>query len=165
MLTKWVTLFVIMPLIMACATRQPVQMQTKFDTEEHKPYTETGNNTIKGQAFLRQRGGGIVTCAGSDVMLVPATSFFREAINLFRAGKKPLSNIDPTYSNMIKRSQGDAQGNFSFRNLPNGNWYVLPEVKWTVGYNPQGGTLMKEVSVSNGETKQVLLTDRDLIER
>ena len=99
-----------------CAIRQPVEMQTKFDYSEHEPYTKPGENGIKGQGFLRQKGGGIVTCAGSEVLMMPATSFFREAIRLMRAGNKPqiTEKIDPAFKPIIKRSQCDAQGNFSF---------------------------------------------------
>jgi hypothetical protein len=38
-------------------------------------------------------------------------------------------------------------------------------VKWSVGYRQQGGSLLQEVHVANGGTKQVLLTDRDFIGR
>jgi hypothetical protein len=142
-------------------------MQTKFDYAEHKPYTQPGSNIIKGQGFLRQRGGGIVTCAGSHVYVMPATSFFSEITNHLRAGKEPQvdEKIDPVYKSMLKQSQCDAQGNFTFNSLPNGNWFVATEVKRTVGYSQQGGALMREVTVSNGETIQVLLTEKDFISR
>ncbi len=152
-------------LLAGCVTpTQPVQMQTKFDPEIHKQYLGNGNNIIKGEAFLRQRGGGVVTCAGSDVGLLPATPYFREALNIMRTGNRPVTDkIDPAYKSMIKYTQGDAQGNFTFNNLPDGNWFVFTEVKWAVGDSRQGGTLLKEVNLTNGETKQVLLTDQDLI--
>ena len=161
--------------VAACSMRQPVepvQMQTKFDYGAHKPYTQAGTNTIKGQGFLRQQGGGIVTCAGNEVYLMPATSFFREAANHVLAGKNPqFGNVidpakaDPAYKAMLKQSQCDAQGNFIFSNLPNGNWLVVTAVTWTVGYSRQGGNLVREVNVTNGETAQVLLTDKDFISR
>ena len=160
----WIVFFAIT--ITACAgpRRQPVEMQTKFDYEMHKPYMQKGNNTIKGQGFLRQQGGGVVTCAGSEVLLLPATPFFRESINILRTGKKPISEkLDPASKTMIKRSQGDAQGNFTFNEVPDGDWFVVTQVKWMVGYRPQGGSLLKEISVAKGETKEVLLTDRDLV--
>ena len=150
-----------------CAIRQPVQMQTQFDYSEHKPYTQFGNNTVTGQGFLRQQGGVIVTCAGSDVYLLPATSFFREYINHIRAGKNPQqgNQIGPSYKVMIKQSQCDAQGNFAFSNIPNGSWFVMTEVKWVVGYSQQGGALLRELAVSNGETTQILLTEKDFVGR
>jgi len=156
-------------------TTQPVQpdkpvqeqMRVKFDYAVHKPYLQKGNNTIKGQGFLRQQGGGIVTCAGNDVLLLPATSFFREMVNLARAGKEPLftGKIDPAYREMLKHTQADAQGNFTVSGLPDGNWFLFTQVEWTVGYQPQGGVLMEEVRVANGETKQVLLTNKNFIGR
>ena len=154
-------------LFAGCAIRQPVEMQTKFDYAAHKPYTQLGSNTIKGQGFMRQQGGGVVTCAGSAVYLMPATSFFGEAIDYVRRGNDPqvAAKIDPAYKSMLKQSQCDAQGNFSFTKLPTGAWFVMTEVKWTVGYSGQGGTLMQQVSVANGEVVQVLLTEKDFIGR
>jgi len=102
-------------LLVACAAPQPqpVQMQTKFDYEMHKPYVQKGNNTIKGQGFLRQQGGGVVTCAGRDVLLFPATPYFREFITIVNSRKKLITDpVDPAYRDIMKRSQGDAQGNF-----------------------------------------------------
>jgi hypothetical protein len=153
--------------MMGCAVRQPVEMQTQFDYDQHKPYTLAGNNGIKGQGFLRQQGGGIITCAGSPVYLMPATPFFREIIGHFRAGKNPQlgAQLDPAYKPMIKQSQCDAQGNFSFAQLPDGAWFVATEVKWIVSSLQQGGALMREVRLSQGETSQVLLTEKDFIGR
>jgi hypothetical protein len=96
-----------------------------------------------------------------------ATSFFREVITHFRAGKQPqlAAQIDPVYRSILKQSQCAAQGNFEFTQIPNGRWFVLTEVTWAVGYARQGGTLMREVSLANGETVQVLLTDKDFIGR
>ena len=159
-----------------CAVRQPVSMQaqpataamqTKFDYGEHEPYTRMGSSIITGQGFLRQAGGGIVTCAGSNVLLMPATSFFREFIEHLRAGKTPQYNgtIDSRYRAMIKESQCDAQGKFSFSQLPGGAWLVLTEVKWEVRYLQQGGALMREVTLGSGDTVQVLLTERDFAGR
>jgi hypothetical protein len=45
------------------------------------------------------------------------------------------------------------------------NYFILTRVKWTVGYMPQGGNLLEEVSVGKGDTKQVLLTDKNFVGR
>jgi hypothetical protein len=146
-----------------CVTqqRQPVQMQTEFDYDMHKSYIGSGPNTIMGQGFLRQKGGGVVTCAGSQVLLMPATPYFREAIGHIRNGKKPQAKaIDPAYA---RQAQCDAQGNFVFSEIPNGTWFVVTEVKWSVGYSRQGGSLLQEVTVSGGKTTQVLLSEKDFV--
>jgi hypothetical protein len=127
-----------------------------------------GRQHYQGQGFLRQQGGGVVTCAGSTVLLMPATSFFREFINHYRSGRNPELGgvgVDPGLRAMIKQSQCDAQGNFAFSSLPDGRWFVVTEVKWTVRYAQQGGALMQELSVANGETAQVLLTEKDWVGR
>jgi len=157
----------IVTVIGSAARQQPVQMQTKFDYSEHQPYLQPGENGIRGQGFLRQQGGGVVTCAGSEVYLFPATSFFREMMMHLRAGKAPQIEgyIDPTFKPVIKQSQCDAQGNFSFAKLPNGNWFIVTQVAWTVASQSQGGTLMREVAVSDNQTVQVLLTEKDFIGR
>ena len=152
-------------ILAGCAhMRQPVQMTTTFNVDEHRPYYQAGTNTIKGQGFLRQKGRGVVTCAGNDVYLMPATPFFRELVNHVRAGEKP-EPTDSTYKLVLKKSQCNAQGNFEFGGVANGNWFVVTEVKWSVGYSQQGGALLEEVAVAHGETVQVLLTDKDWIGR
>lgn len=151
-----------------CSIRQPVQIQTVFDRSEHEPYTEPGENSIKGQGFLRQQGGGVVTCAGSEVLMIPATSFFREVVMYVRAGNAPHiaeKIFDPAFKSIIKHAQCDAQGNFSFSKLPSGAWFVLTDVSWVVGYARQGGVLTREVTLSNNETAQVLLTEKDFVGR
>src|SRR5258708_4732194 len=51
-----------------------VTMRTKFDYSEHESYAKAGDNGIRGQAFIRQEGG-VTTCAGNRVLLLPATSY------------------------------------------------------------------------------------------
>ena len=152
-------------LILASATRQPVQIKTTFDPLEHNVYTQPGESSIKGQGFLRQQGGGVVTCAGSEVLLMPVTSYFREVVMHFRAGNTPqiAKNIDQIAAR--KRGQCDAQGNFSFSQLPAGSWFVMTQVNWVVSSNEQGGRLIREVYLSKNETIQVLLTEKDFVGR
>lgn len=143
------------------------QLKTKFDPAEHDPYLRNGTAVITGQGFLRQRGGGVVTCAGSKVALLPATSFFVEYIGLKRSGHQPTLNykLDPAYKTLIKQTQCDAQGNFSFQNIPAGNWYIVTDVKWQVGNSQQGGGLLRELTIADGESVKVLLSDDDLVRR
>ena len=69
---------------------------------------------------------------------------------------RPLEDI-------AKQTRCDAQGNFAFANVRHGAWFVLTRVQWVVGNNAQGGALMQEVAVTDGQTIQVLLTERDFI--
>jgi hypothetical protein len=157
-----------LPLVYAgCVAQNPVEMQTNFDESEHKPYTQLGGNGIIGQAFLSQQGGNILSCAGGDVLIVPATSFFHEMISHVRAGNSPLiiEKIPPSFRSIIKTTQCDAQGNFSAGELPNGKWFVWANVHWIGGLGGQGGDLVREVTLSNNETVQVSLTDKEFVHR
>ncbi len=149
--------------LIGCAQQQQVQMQQKFNGKDHDRFLSQGLGMLTGQAFLRQQGGGVVTCAGSDVMAMPATPFFRELVHHMKAGHQiaGIEKVDPKYKPIIQRSQCDAQGNFSFDNLVAGYWLVVTTVQWKVGSSRQGGELVKEVLVSEEDAKHVLLTDQD----
>jgi hypothetical protein len=128
---------------------------------------QLGGNGVKGQAFLNQQGGNILSCAGGDVLIVPATSFFQELIGHVRAGKMPLiiEKIPPSFRSIIKTIHCDAQGNFSAGELPSGKWFVWANVQWIGRLGWQVGDLVREVTLSNNETVQVLLTDQDFAHR
>ena len=139
-----------------------VKIQTKFDYSEHEAYAKPGENGISGQAFLRQEGDSVVTCAGSRVLLLPATDYFREMIGHIVAGSepKPPEKTYPGLKGMIRRTQCDARGNFSFSEIPDGAWFVLTQVTAR-----RGGVLITEMTLSNGGTIQILLTDKHLVGR
>ena len=145
--------------------RPPAEMKTKFVGAEHDAYMQPGSGTVTGQGFLRQRGGGVVTCAGSSVFMMPATPFFREFASHLLSGRQlgGGEKMDPDYASLFKESACDAQGNFTFTNLPSGAWAVTTEVKWMAGNTSQGGILMKRVTSVNGKSVQVLLSDSDLV--
>jgi hypothetical protein len=160
----------------ACGTAPSPQRSTPtpiaFSTAEHDAYLATGTSSIKGQAFLRQRGGGVVTCAGSRVLLMPATPFFKEFTRVTQQGRSGSApNMNPSHAGVFKLAQCDAQGNFAFDNLVTAQWLVFTEVKWYVpnadrrwSGSTQGGTLMREVSVNQGSATQVILSNDDLVD-
>jgi len=139
-----------------------VTMRTKFDYSEHEAYAKAGDNGIRGQAFIRQEGDSVTTCAGNRVLLLPATSYFREMFWHIIAGSEPNppGKPYPSLKGMIKRTDCDAQGNFSFSEIPDGTWFVLTQVN-----AKQGGVLITEITLANGETPQVLLTDKHIVRR
>ena len=164
--TKLTLLFGVALAVVGCEHPRPAARSTSyitFDSASHEIYRKEGTGAIKGQGFLRQRGGGTVTCAGSPVYALPDTPFFREVVAAYRAGSKPMmSDFDKS---VLRSSQCDAQGNFAFTRMPSARWMLFTEVSWTVRYSRQGGTLMKVAQPSPGETVNVLLTDADFIGR
>lgn len=145
-----------------CSARQdPVRMQTKFDYSEHEPYAKSGKNGISGKAFVTRPRDGVVTCAGNRVLLLPATSYFREMfwhMIVARTEPKPPETPHPRLKSMIRRTECDAQGHFSFSEVPDGTWFVLTQVN-----AKNVGLLITEMTLPNGGMAQVLLTDRHIV--
>lgn len=142
----------------------PVPMTQQFREADHTEYLKAGSASLTGQAFLRQQGGGVVTCAGSDVILLPATPFFQEVVSIMRTGREPqVARPLTEYTALYRKSQCDAQGNFVFANVPAGKYILMTQVQWVVGYNAQGGVLHREIDIPGSGVTNVLLTDTDRI--
>ncbi|MBV5334751.1 MAG: hypothetical protein JZU49_02975 [Sulfuricurvum sp.] len=156
-------------ILTGCAPQQ-ITLQNKFDADLTKRvYEKDGNNTINGNAFLRQNGGGVITCAGSKVQLIPYTIFSRERILAIfgntEGGFAPpyKSNIqfsdNPTeYFQFRKTEYCDSNGNFTFPNVGDGKYYINTYVFWNVGNVINGGSLAKSISVKNGEVIKVIMS-------
>jgi hypothetical protein len=154
-------------LITGCSARQDepklkpgfVKMQAPFDYRDHEPYARKGENGITGQGLVH-RQETVLTCAGSRVLLLPGTAYFREMIGHIVAGSEPEppETPYPSLKGMIRRTQCDAKGYFRFSEVPAGEWFVLTQVN-----TPRSTVLIQEVTISDGTTPQVLLTDRDIV--
>lgn len=147
--------------------RTPYTMVSTFDEADYLPYTRSGDSSLAGQAFLRQKGGGVVTCAGSTVILFPATAYTREAIFAMARGSQPINThqTEGRLTGAKRESRCDAQGKFAFSGLPSGlSWFVATEVKWQVGYAVQGGALGREMVIGPG-ANEVLLAESDFLAR
>lgn len=166
--------------LVSCATPTliPIQLQTAFDPSEVAFINEQGTNAVKGSAFIRQQGGGVVTCAGNEVRLVPKGAYSVERMGivygtvtglgfnrLFDDGRL-FVEVDgdvmpPPPEDYLRHSRGttcDVDGKFEFSNVAVGSYFVTTHVTWTVGYASQGGSLMVPVDFTGSdEVKSVIL--------
>lgn len=137
------------------------KMQTPFNAVEYSRYEEAGTGVVTGQAFLRQVGGSVVTCAGSEVLAIPSTAYTTELVNAsyvrtrFEFGDPAAQS---TIGRVTRHGQCDSQGNFSVSGLPAGPWHIVTRVSWQVGYNYQGGVVSKLVNVEEGKTQNIIIT-------
>jgi hypothetical protein len=148
----------------ACVTTAPEhRMATAYAPADYAAYDAGGDAAIRGQAFLRQVGGGVVTCAGLAVHLFPAAPYTDEAMAAIRRGARISS---PDYFAMVSRhvrpTTCDADGRFAFDGLSPGPYWIEATVVWSVAGRPQGGYLLRYVRAEQGRPVDVLLTDRDL---
>ncbi len=145
-----------------------------FNSKMAASKLKDGVHSISGSAFLRQKGGGVVTCAGSEVVLTPKTPYADEYIHRFYrdndSGYKDFLvqyllgdgiEVNPEYYKYTKTATCDAQGNFKFSKISNGDYYITTTVIWEAPglgvSSTQGGYLMKRVTVDN-ENVNVIIT-------
>ena len=171
----------IMSFLSACQMYTPEHiMKNEFDVEQARNLMKTGNNKIIGNAFFRQAGGGVVTCAGNTVTLIPATAYAEERmLYLYNSTEKGINRVIPyirsevtlektyqfiptpnEYLRLQKETICDSSGHFTFNNITNGSFFIVTETVWDTSQHLQGGVLMQKVTVENGETKEVIITHR-----
>lgn len=147
----------------ACTTVTPPPVWETINAEreaEYAPYLVPGDGELTGQAFLTQRGGGVVKAAGRTVTLDPATSIGNEWWG--KAGKlwahRSLTPPSPNFAKARRTVIADADGKFRFTRLPAGKYYVRTEVTWDVAYHgPQGGLVGQVVDVPASGAAEVIL--------
>ncbi|RVT87025.1 hypothetical protein DXV76_02755 [Rhodobacteraceae bacterium CCMM004] len=146
-----------------------IEMATPFDAREVAYVTRSGAADVTGQAFFRQRGGGVVTCAGEEVALIPAGAYMREFVTkgfgrveggTIPAIMAPQVSHPPEFAQYRRTATCDAEGDFEFRNVANGDYYVTSIVLWTVGDQiiPEGGALAKLVQIRGGRDQRVIVS-------
>jgi hypothetical protein len=165
---RYIMLMLAVSGLAACA---PTIMQASLspaDANIAAAMLEPGSSTISGSALLRQRGGTVVTCAGNDIYLIPATeSATRELRRIFGSengyvrrgghtitgGGRLVAPPEPNRSGVC-----NAQGFFNFARVQPGKWHILTTVVWTVGEDFNGGTLLGTAEVEEGETTEIVLS-------
>lgn len=106
---------------------------------------------------MRQRGGGVVTCAGEDVTLMADTPYVAEArVALLRGESLPPDGPRHLADSIVKKTMCDAHGNFAFSGVVPGEYLLSTEVTWMAGDDQQGGGMEKPITVSAGENKFIL---------
>jgi hypothetical protein len=151
--------------LIGCVATPSQIIAINYTEQEFGAYKGKGDSTVFGQAFLRQQGGGVVVCAGEQVVLFPRTASFEAAVNLARQRIQPVpATSDARFKEVARMAICDAQGNFRFSDVPRAKWYVFSKVSWRVGdYGTQGGDLIGEVDTSSGGEHQILLTDNNRV--
>lgn len=155
----------------ACGPNK-IKIAVPFDENQAKAMLAPGENQVNGSALIRQSGGGIVTCAGNIVILMPVTAYARQwAKHVYgteQDGYRPTAGLGlefegaNTFFKNVKSTNCDVEGRFSFLNIADGEFYVFTKINWTVQdqFGPviQGGSIMKKIALSGGEKVETVLS-------
>lgn len=161
MLNKLALFFAVAVALTACS---PTTLVTTFNPLEAAYIHNTGKATISGQAFLRRNDGIVVYGAGSEVDLIPVTTYSRERIQAIYKGTNysvwtpGFKNSDPAYENYIRKTTADGEGRFKFEGVADGSYYVVTAVVWMVQYAQQGGALKADVTIKDGKPVELIMT-------
>ncbi|HEY4124928.1 MAG TPA: hypothetical protein VGM36_09965 [Rhizomicrobium sp.] len=143
----------------------PYVFQNHFDSADFEPWNGSGSATLSGQAFLKTVGGDVKTCAGAEVDLLPATAYNEEVVSAVRHAQLNMPTRSSGPDAFMRKATCDAQGNFTFENLPALKWIVWTTVRWGVprqySVDEQGGNLIKEIVLQSGPNR-IILADPDL---
>lgn len=170
---KVLTILSVLFFINSCAHQEPIKLNSTFDENQAKSMLENGKMTFTGEAFLRRTDGGIVTCAGQEVKLIPETQYAAERIfHIYGAQQKAYSPAiyfitNPTtftpdesaYYNYSRSSICNSQGHFKFTSLNKGKYIIIARVMWGPlpnRYFPEGGNLVYHVELTENNQHVVL---------
>lgn len=158
-------------LLVGCVAMEPatdVHLTQAYDHAATMRQLEPGTGTVRMNAFMRQRGGGVVTCAGRKVYLYPSTPYSEEraranygdfaATSFGRFKKTNFIPKSPEYESAHREATCDSQGNVTFERVAAGRWLILTSVHWEAGGAHQGGFLIGRTQLDSGETTTVVLS-------
>jgi hypothetical protein len=161
---KKIALLFLVCVLSACVTIAPPEQRMAFPEHEYQHLPNSGTAIVKGQAFLKTRGGDIKVAAGNQVTLNPVTSYSNEWYEKTYIQGKRLVEPDPRLLNYVRKTIADGNGRFTFKNVPAGVYYVTTFVTWeaATGYKgalqDQGGVVTKHIVVNDGAEIEVIVT-------
>ena len=155
-------------ILSGCATGPTFVATKTYETPDYLVDVQ-GTGEVSGSGFMRQTGGGVVSCAGEVVSLLPVNDYTTERVTFIYgspAGGRGTRNIDtgtpkdPQYVADMLETECHVDGRFTFEDVPAGNYYAVTVVRWQVtSYVWEGGPVMRPISVLAGETTDVVLSN------
>ena len=152
-------IFAVVAVSVACT---PKAMNIQFDPTAFMPYQKEGTSTITGSAFLKTRGGEVKVGAGNVIELIPMTPYIRERFERIMVNGERLVDRDPRVEAFTRKTVADAQGNFEFKNIPQGDYALYCLIQWEVPAGiittTTGGYAYASVHVEEGRSYRVIVT-------
>jgi len=148
-------------LLAGCVQPQPMQYFGGFPEQTYLELPKSGTGTVTGQVFLRTVGGDVKYGAGSPVLLLQETDYMQQ-FYLAWLGNKRAPEIDSRALSAGLKAQANGSGEFTFTNVPPGDYYVVSQVTWgaqtSYGLSNQGGSIMVRATVADDSVTTVMVT-------
>lgn len=164
-------LFIIGLLFTNCSTVKqnlndtPITIANKFNNEEVNWFKTKGNGTITGIAKFKSKNGELRFGEEFRIELMPYCLYTEERLSAIYINKNsgyvyiedgiPKFTPDPDgYHDTIK-TMCNKDGEFEFRNLPAGDYYIIAFMLW----EKTGGGIMQHIPLSEGESKIIKMVN------
>ena len=135
-----------------------------FPLDEYKTLPVKGSATIRGQAFIKTKGGDLKFAGGKEVLLNPVTSYSLQWWETAYLNNKLMEDPDSKIYDYIKKQIADGSGKFEFNKVPAGEYIIATKVTWQTSPGDsgsmvrQGGHVAKRIVVKDGDEIDVVLT-------
>ncbi len=131
----------------------PALRPAPFNPGEYSSYGKAGTGRISGQAFTKTRGGDVKFAAGNVVLLTPKTTTSRAWLEYAASSGFDPDLLGPRVWRYTLKTIADGNGNFTFRKVGPGTYYVVTYVAWQYGVREREGVeviLATQVTVQRG---------------
>ena len=144
---------------------EPVKLDSVFNIDDVSFVMKPGNSTVTGTASIKLADGTIKNCAGFNVELLPVAAYSKERIvrtygndqqgQILLEQNPPKFTPDvPEYHDTLIKGACDERGEFRFRNVPAGDYFVMAFIIWEDASRAtprkSGGAAMKRIHVAAG---------------
>ena len=145
----------------ACAQQTVVIQRVPFNPSEYSSLARTGTATVTGQAYIKTPDGHVHYPHKAQARLNPKTTYSQQWYEINYLGRQNIAIADPRYLAYVYMVDFGANGQFTFRNIPAGDYYLSAPIFWFDELSqPDGSILLKrrgaficyEVHVEEGNT-------------
>jgi len=145
----------------AVQTDNPIKIENSFDDEVLKWFKSKGTGTIKGVAKFKSKSGELRYGKDFRIELMPYCEYSEERLGHIYKKKKagfihvedgvPKFTPDPEAYHETIKVMCNEQGEFEYKELPEGKYYLIAFMLW----DNTGGGIMRRLKLSEGEAKFV----------
>ncbi len=138
-----------------------IKIENEFKDQDVKWFKVDGNSSIKGIAKFKSKDGEIRYGKEFRIELNPFTPYTKERLNhiyrndesgyVFIKNGVPKFTPDPEGYHATRKTMCNEKGEFEFKNLPEGNYYVIAFMLW----DKTGGGIMQHIQLSDNEIKTI----------
>ncbi|HEY3897976.1 MAG TPA: hypothetical protein VGM54_05140 [Chthoniobacter sp.] len=129
-----------------------------FNEADFATYRGTGSSTVAGQLVVTSDDGEKHIGDGTHVTLLPVAAYTKEMVDREIGNGDNLAPSDPRFRQYMRLVTTDGQGNFVFKNVPAGEYFVAGLGEWYVGDDAQYQWACERVTVGKGQTVKIKLS-------